>query len=49
MPTEWLRIMLEEIERRRDDARRAREEEEKRLSERDPRSMQKQPIAPAAR
>jgi hypothetical protein len=33
MPTEWLKVMLEEIERRRDDARRAREEEEQRRKE----------------
>ncbi len=33
MPTEWLKIMLEEIQRRRDDARRAREEEDRRRQE----------------
>lgn len=33
MPTEWLKIMLEEIQRRRDDARRAREEDERRRQE----------------
>jgi len=33
MPTEWLKIMLEEIQRRRDDDRRAREEDERRRQE----------------
>jgi hypothetical protein len=33
MTTEWLKIMLEEIERRRQEARRAREEEDKRRQE----------------
>lgn len=33
MPTEWLKIMLEEIQRRREDARRAREEEDRRRQE----------------
>lgn len=33
MPTEWLKIMLEEIERRREDARRGREEENRRRAE----------------
>ncbi|MEQ1580397.1 MAG: hypothetical protein ABL964_07390 [Steroidobacteraceae bacterium] len=33
MPTEWLKIMLEEIQRRREDARRAREEDDRRRQE----------------
>jgi hypothetical protein len=33
MPTEWLKIMLEEIQRRREDARRAREEDDRRKQE----------------
>jgi hypothetical protein len=34
MASEWLRIMLDEIARKRDDARRAQEEEQRRLQER---------------
>ena len=34
MASEWLRIMLDEIERKREDARRAYEEEQHRLEER---------------
>ncbi len=35
MPTEWLKIMLEEIQRRREDVRRAREEDDRRRQEQD--------------
>jgi hypothetical protein len=45
MPTEWLKIMLEEIQRRRDDARRAREEEDRRRQE----QAQPAPVSQAAR
>ena len=34
MASEWLRIMLDEIARKRDDARRAEEEEQRRIVER---------------
>ncbi len=40
MPTEWLKIMLEEIQRRREEARRAREEDERREQAKAP------PVAP---
>lgn len=47
MPTEWLKVMLEEIERRREDARCAREEEDRRRKEL-PQPPQSQPARPAA-
>jgi hypothetical protein len=36
MASEWLRIMLDEIARKRDDARRAQEEEQRRTKEHEP-------------
>jgi hypothetical protein len=36
LPTEWLKVMLEEIARKRDDAARAREELERRREAREP-------------
>lgn len=36
MPTEWLKVMLEEIARKREEAARAREELERRRAAREP-------------
>lgn len=47
MASEWLRIMLDEIARKRDDARRAEAEEQRRRAERDSGSALKIPSSAA--
>jgi hypothetical protein len=49
VPTEWLKVMLDEIARKRDDAARAREELERRREAREPLPPESAPSTGTAR